>query len=196
MTHSRLSQPPMTSPAWILMRSFSGQLISSSSADSGSHGHGLHVGDGGGAAEHANISREGRLEAGFTLLPLQRLDPSRLLSTDVGSGPAVDEQVKVVSAATDVLAQEAGLVGLPDGQLEVAGLVVELSSDVDISSPGAHSFTGHQASLHQGVRVVSHYLPVLACSGFSLVSIDDQILGSAVTWFVHEGPLHAGGETG
>ena len=35
-------------------------------ADSGSHGHSLHVGDGGGAAEHANISREGRLEARFT----------------------------------------------------------------------------------------------------------------------------------
>merc|ERR550519_1258374 len=118
MTHSRLSQPPMTSPARILMRSFSGMLISAStSADSGSHGHGLHVGDRGGAAEHANISREGRLQAGFTLLPLQRLDQSRLLSTDVGSGPAVNEQVKVVSAATGVLAQEPGLVGLPDGQL-------------------------------------------------------------------------------
>ena len=35
-------------------------------ADSGGHGHSLHVGDGGGAAEHTNISREGRLEARFT----------------------------------------------------------------------------------------------------------------------------------
>ena len=30
MMQSKLSQPPMTSPAWILMRSFSGMLISSS----------------------------------------------------------------------------------------------------------------------------------------------------------------------
>merc|ERR1712158_82422 len=146
MIHSRLSQPPITSPAWILMRSFSGMLISSSTADSRSHRHGLHVGDGGGAAEHANISREWRLQAGFTLLPLQRLNQSRLLSTDVGSGTAVDEQIKVVSAATGVLAQEAGLVSLSDGHLEVAGLVVELSSDVDVSSPGAHGSTSHKTS--------------------------------------------------
>ena len=116
MIHSRLSQPPITSPAWILMRSFSGMLISSSTvqglftwplmlkslvplflvrpklanqsaprlekqtiimslnhtmflglpADSGSYGHGLHVGHCGGAAEDANISREGRLQARFT----------------------------------------------------------------------------------------------------------------------------------
>ena len=38
--------------------------------------------------------------------------------------------------------------------------------------------------------------PHLACSGLSLVSIDDQILWSPVTWFVHEGPLHTGGEPG
>merc|ERR1711935_789097 len=30
MTHSRLSQPPMTSPQWILIRSLRGMLISSS----------------------------------------------------------------------------------------------------------------------------------------------------------------------
>merc|ERR1719445_3052774 len=112
-----------------------GKPVGSSPADSGSYGHGLHVGHCGGAAEDANISREGRLQARFTLLALQRLNQSRLLPTDVGSGPAVNEQIKVVSAAAGVLAQEPGLVSLSDGYLEVAGLVVELSSDVDISSP-------------------------------------------------------------
>merc|ERR1712045_248925 len=195
MIHRRLSQPPITSPAWILMRSFSGMLISSSSADSGSHGHGLDIGDCGGTAEHANISREWRLQTGVTLLSLQRLDKSCLLTTDVGSGTAMNEQIKVVSAATGVLPQEPGIVGLSDGHLEVAGLVVELSSDVDVAGPGSHGSASHQTALHQCVRIVSHNLPVLASSGLSLV-IDDQILGSPVTRLVHEGPLHTGGESG
>merc|ERR1719419_997240 len=194
MMQSRLSQPPMTSPAWILMRSFSGMLISSSSADCRSHGNSLHVGDCGGTPEHSNISRERGLQAGLALLPLQGLDQSRLLSADVGSGPTVDEQVEVVAAAAGVLAKEPSLVGLPDSDLEVAGLVVELSSDVDVSGPSPHGTTSHETALHESVRVVPHDLTVLAGAGLALVSVDHEVLGSAVTRLVHEGPLHAGRE--
>merc|ERR1719330_2157764 len=172
MIHSRLSQPPITSPAWILMRSFSGMLISSSTVQ------GLLT---------CPLMLKSLVPLFLVRPKLANQSPPRLqivgatatvstLVTVVGqpntptsagnggfrrglpcfpsrdsirAGSSVDEQVKVVSAAAGVLAQEPGLVSLSDGHLEVAGLVVELSSDVDISSPGPHGPPGHQTSLNQ-----------------------------------------------
>lgn len=79
---------------------------------------GLDVGDGGGAAEDADVGREGRLEARLALLALQRLDQRRLLAADVGAGAAVDEHVKVVARTAGVLADQTLFVRLVDGDLE------------------------------------------------------------------------------
>lgn len=44
-----------------------------------------------------------------------------------------------------------------------------------------HGPAGDQTSLDELVRVPSHDLPILACSGLSLVSVDDQVSRSAET---------------
>ena len=61
--------------------------------------------------------------------------------------------------------------------LQVGGLIVELSPDVDVGGTGPHGLARHQAALHQFVGVVAHDLPVLAGARFTLISVDHQILG-------------------
>ena len=132
----------------------------------------------------------------------------------VGISAAVDEKVKIVATAASVLSEKACVVGLVDGHLEVAVLIVELSPDVDVPGPGAHGSAGHKTSLYKRVGVVTHDFAILnhvifnlmitifdgrshlAGSRLAFVSVDHQILGSAGARLVHEAPLHAGGETG
>ena len=96
---------------------------------------------------------------GLALLALEALNERSFLPADVGSGTAVHEQVKVVTGPARVLAcgfmvqggsrfriqgsgfrvwvhkaltQEAHVIGLLDGQLQVARLVVELTPEVKV----------------------------------------------------------------
>jgi hypothetical protein len=96
-------------------------------------GDGLDVGDGRRTSEQPDISGERRLEPRLALFPLDRLDQSRLLSTNVRSGTPVQVDVEIVPGTTGVLADQARLVGLVDGLLNVGGFLVEFSSDVDVS---------------------------------------------------------------
>merc|ERR1712181_198385 len=105
------------------------------------------------------------------------------------------KQVKVVTGAASVGSKEAGIIGFLDGLLQVGGLVVELSSDVDVASSGTHGGTSNQATLHQGVRVVTHDLTILASSRLTFVSIDDQVLRATIVRLVHEAPLESTGES-
>jgi hypothetical protein len=84
---------------------------------------------------------------------------------------------------------------LTDSNLHVGRLIVKLSSDVNICSPGTHGATGNQTTLNKLVWVVPHDFTILASARFALVSIDDQVFGPSVGGFVHETPLHSGGET-
>lgn len=60
--------------------------------------------------------------------------------------------------------------------LQVGGLIVELSSDVDVSSTGSHGPPSDQAAFDQLVWVIPHDLPVLTGARFSLICIHHQIL--------------------
>lgn len=60
--------------------------------------------------------------------------------------------------------------------LQVGRLVVELSSDIDISSTCPHGPPSHQAAFHQLVWVVPHDLSVLAGARFSLICIYHKVL--------------------
>merc|ERR1719474_497910 len=171
-----------------------GEPVSSPPADGGSHGDSLDVGDSGGTAEDTDVSGEWGLQAGLALLTLQALDQGGLLSADVGASTTVHKEVEVIAGATGVCSKEASVVGLSDGLLQVGGLVVELSSDVDVAGPGSHSSSSDQTALNKSVRVVPHDLAVLASSRLALVSVDHQVLGAAVVWLVHEAPLEAAGE--
>merc|ERR1719461_2160648 len=171
-----------------------GEPVSSPPADGGGHGDSLDVGDSGGTAEDTDVSGEWGLQAGLALLTLQALDQGGLLPADVGASTTVHKEVEVITRATGVGSQEASVVGLPDGLLQVGGLVVELSSDVDVAGPGSHGGARDQAAFNQSVRVVPHDLAILASSRLALVSVDHQVLGAAVVWLVHEAPLEAAGE--
>ncbi len=82
------------------------------------------------------------------MLSLDGLNQSGLLAANVRPGASVDEDVKVVAAAAGVLPDQALLVGLGDGQVQVARLVVELAADVDVGGAGAHRPARHQAALN------------------------------------------------
>merc|ERR1719400_1763539 len=169
--------------------------IATPPADGRSNSNSLNIGDSGRATKNANISGEWGLQAGLALLPLQALNQGSLLPADVGASSAVHKQVKVITRAAGVGPKEAGIIGLPDGLLQIGSLVVELSSDVDVTSPGTHSGTSNQAALHQGVRVVAHDLTILASSWLAFIGIDNQVFGAAVIRFVHEAPLETTGES-
>ena len=106
------------------------------------------------------------------------------------------EHVEVVAGAARVLADQAGLVGLIDGQLHVGRLVVELAAYVNVGSASAHRSAGDQTALDELVRIVTHDLAVLARARLALIGIYDQVLGPAVRRLVHEAPLETAGKAG
>merc|ERR1719209_143157 len=169
--------------------------ITAPPADGGSNSNSFNIGDSGGAAKNSNISWEWGLQAGLSLLPLEALNQGSLLSTDVGASSTVHKQVKVITGAAGVGPKEAGIIGLLDSLLQVGGLIVELSSDVDVASPGAHGSTSNEAALNQGVRVVTHDLTILASSRLTFVSIDHQVFRATIVGLVHEAPLETAGES-
>ena len=64
--------------------------------------------------------------------------------------------------------------------MHVAGLVVELAPDINVSGPGAHCTAGHEATLDQLVRVVTHDFTVLARARLAFVSVHHEVLGAPV----------------
>ena len=84
----------------------------SSTHDSWAHGHSLDIGHCGGAPVQASISWEGRLQSGATGFSLERLDETSLLTADVGTCTAVDNDIEVVTTSTSVLADKTLCIGL------------------------------------------------------------------------------------
>jgi hypothetical protein len=150
----------------------------STTANSGGDGDSLNVGYSRGASEQPNISREGGLETGLSLLALQTLNESSLLSANVGSGSTVDIDVEIVSGTASVLADETSSVGFVDSLLDVGRLLVEFTTDVDVGCVGVHGAPRDETSFDELVGVTSEDFSVLAGSWFSLVGIDNEITGS------------------
>ena len=104
-----------------------------------------------------------------------------------------DEEVEV--PAVDVaLADQLGLVGLPDGGLQALALMDVLAADVDVAGVGPDSVAGDQGALDQEVRVVPKDLAVLAGARLGLVGVDDEVVRALALGLGHEGPLQTGGE--
>ena len=154
--------------------------VSSASANGGRHSDGLDIGDGGGASEKTDGSRERRLETRLSGLTLQGFNERGLLTTHICAHSSMDEDVEIIARATGVLADQASLVCLLDGTLQYGSLVVELSSDVDVCGGGVHSTPGDEAALDELVGVLAHDLTVLAGSGLSLIGIDNEITGLCI----------------
>jgi hypothetical protein len=125
-------------------------------------------------AVEAHVRRERRLQARLALLALKAFQQRRLLAADVGAGAVVHVDVEIVAVLV-ALADQAGLIGLVDRQLQRLALADELAADVDVGRDRAHGETGDQATLDQRVRVVAQDLAVLAGAGLGFVGVDDQI---------------------
>ena len=63
--------------------------------------------------------------------------------------------------------------------LQIGGLVVEFTPDIDISSTSSHGSSSDKTTLDQLVWIIPHDLSVLACSWLSLISVHHQILRPA-----------------
>jgi hypothetical protein len=106
----------------------------------------------------------------------------------------VNVDVKVVARATGVLSDQSILVGLVDGALQDGSFVDEFASNVDIGSAGVHGSAGDKAAFDELVGVLSHDFTILAGSGFTLISVDDEVsrLGVLVPILKVHKRLHAG----
>lgn len=150
----------------------------STTHDGRADGDGLNVGDGGGAAEQTDGGGEWGLQARLAGLAFDRLDERCLLTTDIGTHPAVDVNIEVVARTAGVLANETSLVGLVDSPLEDGCFVVEFATDVDVGGVGVHGATDNETTLNQLVGILAHDLTVLACARFTLIGVDNQVSGS------------------
>jgi hypothetical protein len=111
----------------------------------------------------------------------------------------VNIYVKVESGTAGVLANETVLVSLLNCALQDGGLVVELTTDVDVCRGTIHGTAGNHTSLDELVRVLAHNLSVLARSWLTLIGVDNQVPWLVVllpSLWVHERPLETRGETG
>ena len=111
----------------------SSEPLASTSQDGGGNGDSLDVGNGGGATEETDISGEWGLQARLSSLTLDRLDQGGLLTADIGTGATVNVHIEIISRTASVLSDQSGLVSLINGDLEVRSLVVELSTNINVS---------------------------------------------------------------
>ena len=137
----------------------------------------------------------GGLMRGQAALAFQALDQPRFLAADVGAGAAVDVDVEVEALAEDVLAEQAGGVGLVDGLLHGARGGAVLVADVDVSRAGPRGVAGEDDAFEHLMRILFHEDAVVEGAGFALVGVDAQVDGAGMV-LGQEGPLEAGREAG
>jgi len=157
------------------------------------------VSHGGRATKESDVGRERRLETWFSLLAFQTLNQGSLFTANVSTSSSVEVDVKVIARAACVFTNETSFISFSNGLLQVGSLLVELSTDVDVSSGSVHGTASDETSFNQFVGVSSENFTIFACTRFTLVSIDDQITGTRVflpTRLVHETPFETTGETG
>ena len=120
-------------------------------------------------------------------------DQRRLLAADEGAGAQADLDVEVPGGAEDALAEEAGLTGLGDGELQALDRQRILRADVDEALPRADGVAADDHALDDGVRVALDGAAVHERPGVALVGVADDVLLVALL----DGgvvPLHTRGE--
>ena len=85
----------------------------------GRDGDGFDIVDCGRAAIKADRRREWRLQARLALLAFQAFQQRGLFAADIGAGAAMEINVVVVARAAGIVADQPGLIGLVDGDLQI-----------------------------------------------------------------------------
>ena len=106
----------------------------------------------------------------------------------------MDDQLDLVPAVEDALAQVAGLVGLGHGPVEPVGHLRVLAADVDEGAVGPGGERRDHDALDELVRVLLHQLAVLERPRLGLVGVAAQVLVHLATG--QEGDLLAHREAG
>ena len=145
-------------------------------------GVGLHVVEHGGLLEQALHGRERRTGGGLAALALDGVHQSGFLAADESAGAETDEQVEVEAGLKDVLAQEAVVSGLLDGDLQTLDGDGVLSADVDVAFAGADGIAGNGHGLDDGVRIAFQDGTVHERAGVALVSVAGHVL--LVAWLL------------
>ena len=156
--------------------------------------HRLDVVDDGRRLVEAHDGRKPRrLVARVPPLALEALEEGRLLATDVGAGPRVDDEVDREARAQDVAADRPEGVRLVEGgghALEPEG---ELTAHEDEGLRGTDGVGADEDALDDLVRVLLHQHVVLEGAGLALVAVDDEVDGLGLP---EHPPLLAGLEAG
>ncbi len=129
-----------------------------------------------GFAKQALHRREGRPDAGLAALALDRGHQSGLLAADERAGAQADVDVKIKAGVKDVLAQQAVLTGLLDGNLQALDRNGVLGTDVDVALVGADGVAGDGHGLQHAVGVALQHGAVHERAGVALVGVAADIL--------------------
>ncbi|MBA7611439.1 hypothetical protein ES703_18663 [subsurface metagenome] len=146
----------------------------------GQVGQRLHIVYNSGATQIAFDSWKGRLDPGPTALTFQRLNEGHFLPADIGSAAPVNQDLKVILSAEDVLAQDIAGAAFFHGRFQQPGLLDKLPPDIDEGQVTADCPAGDDHPLKQLVRVMGDEHPVLEGSRLAFVSVADQVLGALV----------------
>ena len=121
------------------------------------------------------LGRVGRPLAGHGDLALDRGDQGRLLAGDERAGALDDLEVEVEARAQDVLAEEAVLPGLGDGDLDALDGQGVFVADVDEALRGADGLGPDDHALEDGVGIGLEDGAVHEGAGVALVAVADDV---------------------
>mmetsp|Transcript_17366 Transcript_17366/g.23414 ORF Transcript_17366/g.23414 Transcript_17366/m.23414 type:complete len:421 (+) Transcript_17366:292-1554(+) len=138
----------------------------STAENGGRHCNRLDVSHCRGTPKYPHIRRKGWLQPRFALLAFEGFNESSFFAADVSTRPSMQVQVKIVTATASIFPEITCSVGFVDRLVHDNGLVEVLSTNVDVGCPCTHRIPCKQASLHELVRILPHYLTVLTCSRF------------------------------
>ena len=119
---------------------------------------------------------------------------SGFLAADESAGAETDKQVEVEAGLKDVLAQEAVVSGLLDGDVQTLDGDGVLSADIDVAFAGTDGIAGNGHGFDDGMGIAFEDGTVHESTRVAFVSIAGHILLVADR-VVGELPLQAGGES-
>ena len=140
---------------------------------------------------------EGRTGTGFAPVALDACHQSGLFAADEGAGAQTQLDIKGEVCAQNVLAQQAVLTGLFDGDLQTVDGDGVLGPDIDVALSAAHGVGGDGHGLQHGEGVALQHGAVHEGAGVTLVGVTGHILDTiGADGVPGELPLQAGGEAG
>ena len=125
----------------------------------------------------------------------QRADQRGLLAADEGAGALDQFDVEVEAATQDVLAQQAVLPGLRDGDVQPVHRQRVFGADIDDSVRGAGDVAADRHAFEQRVRIALQLVAVHVGARIALVGVADQVFPVA-HGLAQIFELHAGREAG